>query len=484
MAKAFPKGFLWGGATAANQCEGAWNVDGKGPSTADMMTGGSRTQPRIITRKLEDGAWYPSHEGIDMYHHYKDDIALFAEMGYSVYRLSIGWSRIFPNGDDAQPNQAGIDFYREIFEECHKYGIEPLVTISHYEMPYHLAEAYNGWENRKCIDFFLEYCKVLFTEYKGMVKYWLTFNEINILTLPMGGYLGGGILPKEGSALHEVEENGQSSALSANYQALHHQFIASAKAVAMAHEIDKENQVGCMLLSACKYPLTPKPEDVLVWQQENRYMNYFCGDVHVRGAYPSYTRRMFEEKGITIATQPGDEEILKNGRVDFVSFSYYSSSCSAADTEVEKKYGNFSMGLPNPYLKASEWGWTIDPKGLRFTLNELYDRYQIPLMIVENGLGAEDKVEADGSVHDDYRIAYLKGHVEQMREAIEDGVDLIGYTSWGCIDLVSAGTGEMRKRYGFIYVDRDDNGNGSFARSRKDSFYWYKKVIASNGEEL
>ena len=475
----FRKDFLWGGATAANQFEGAWNIDGKGPSCADMCTGGSHTRSKRITREIEEGTFYPSHEAIDFYHRYKEDIALFAEMGFKVFRFSIGWSRIFPNGDDAMPNEAGLQFYDNVINECLRYGIEPLITISHYEVPFALCKKYNGWASREMIDIFSKYCEVIFKRYKGRVKYWLTFNEINSATMPMGGFLSQGIL-NEGT----TDFNNQVDIPQLRFQGLHHQFVASAKAVQLAHEIDENYQVGCMILYATTYPYTCKPDDVIEAQKKNRIMNYFCGDVQVRGEYPTYMNRYFKENNIEIKLEDGDEEILKNGCVDFYTFSYYMSVCATMDEKALQGNGNILGGATNPYLKASDWGWQIDPKGLRYSLNEIYDRYQIPMMIVENGLGAYDEKEEDGTINDDYRIEYLKAHIEQMKEAVEDGVDLIGYTPWGCIDLVSASTGEMAKRYGFIYVDKYDDGSGDLSRSKKKSFNWYKQVIASNGENL
>ena len=475
----FRKDFLWGGATAANQFEGAWNIDGKGPSCADMCTGGSHTRSKRITREIEEGTFYPSHEAIDFYHRYKEDIALFAEMGFKVFRFSIGWSRIFPNGDDAMPNEAGLQFYDNVINECLRYGIEPLITISHYEVPFALCKKYNGWASREMIDIFSKYCEVIFKRYKGRVKYWLTFNEINSATMPMGGFLSQGIL-NEGT----TDFNNQVDIPQLRFQGLHHQFVASAKAVQLAHEIDPNYQVGCMILYATTYPYTCNPDDVIEAKKKNRIMNYFCGDVQVRGEYPTYMKRYFKENNIEIKVEDGDEEILKNGCVDFYTFSYYMSVCATMDEKALQGNGNILGGATNPYLKASDWGWQIDPKGLRYSLNEIYDRYQIPMMIVENGLGAYDEKEEDGTINDDYRIEYLKAHIEQMKEAVEDGVDLIGYTPWGCIDLVSASTGEMAKRYGFIYVDKYDDGSGDLSRSKKKSFNWYKQVIASNGENL
>lgn len=484
MTKQFPKGFLWGGATAANQYEGGWNLGGRGPATSDtyiavdpdkrkdMSHFGKPVSRADVEFALADQeGLYPKRWGSDFYHRYKEDIALFAEMGFKTFRLSIAWSRIFPKGDELEPNEEGLAFYDAVFNELNKYGIEPLVTLSHYEFPLHLALAYGGWKNRKVIEFFVRYAETVFKRYQGKVKYWLTFNEINILG--MVGYLSGGLLFEDGK-----------NDLEAMYQAVHHQFIASSLATKVAHEIDPENKVGCMLARMENYAATCNPDDVLAALKKDQE-NLFYTDVQVRGAYPSYMKRFFKENNIQVVFEPGDEAILKQYPVDFMSFSYYMTSITRALPDKDKATaGNLILGEANPYLEASDWGWQIDPVGLRITLNKLYDRYQVPLFIVENGLGALDKVEADGSIEDSYRIAYLEKHIQQMYEAIEDGVELMGYTPWGCIDLVSASTSEMSKRYGFIYVDADDQGKGSFDRSRKASFYWYKDVIASNGANV
>lgn len=477
--RTFREDFLWGGATAANQFEGAWDVDGKGPSVSDMCTNGSHTNPKRITPVLEEETFYPSHEAIDFYHHYKEDIALFAEMGFKTFRLSIAWTRIFPTGMEDTPNEAGLAFYDKVFDECKKYGIEPLVTISHYEMPYALVEKYNGWESRECIDAFVKYCEAIFDRYQNKVKYWLTFNEINSGTMPMGSVLSLGTVKGYSGVAMAAPDKPQE-----RFQGLHHQFVASAKAIKLAHEKYPQFKMGNMVLFATMYPYTCNPDDVIETQKQMQMMNWFCSDVQVRGSYPYYAERFFEEKGISIKMEEGDAEILKEGTVDFYTFSYYMSNCVAKKADEEATAGNLMGGLKNPYLKASDWGWQIDPKGLRYTLNEIYGRYQIPLMVVENGLGAYDKLEEDGSVNDDYRIEYLQEHIEQMKEAVADGVDLMGYTPWGCIDLVSASTGEMAKRYGFIYVHKYDDGTGTLERSRKKSFYWYQKVIRTNGEDL
>ncbi|MCC8075105.1 MAG: glycoside hydrolase family 1 protein [Clostridiales bacterium] len=473
------KDFLWGGATAANQYEGAWDVDGKGPSVSDMCTNGSNTTPKRVTPTFEEGTLYPSREATDFYHHYKEDIALAAEMGFKCFRMSINWTRIFPTGMETEPNEAGLAFYDKVFDELNKYGIEPLVTISHYELPYALVEKYNGWYGREVIDCYIRYCEVIFDRYQDKVKYWLTFNEINCGTMTMGAVLSLGTIKDYCGPVTEVPDEKQ-----IRYQGLHHQFVASAKAIKLAHEKYPQFKMGCMICFATKYPYTCNPDDVLKCQNEMRQMNWFCSDIQVRGYYPAYMKRFFEENNITIAKEPGDDELLKQGTVDFYTFSYYMTACESADPNADAVGGNLVGGCKNPYLQASDWGWQIDPKGLRYTLNEIYDRYQIPLMVVENGLGAYDKLEEDGSVHDSYRIDYLRQHIEQMEEAVKDGVDLMGYTPWGWIDVVSASTGEMAKRYGMVYVNKYDDGTGDLGRRKKDSFYWYKKVIESNGDEL
>ncbi|EDA0481482.1 glycoside hydrolase family 1 protein [Listeria monocytogenes] len=480
--KQFPKGFLWGGATAANQVEGAYDVDGKGLSTADMVKfipKEERTQDHaldvskaeieaIIAGKVEGR--FPKRDGVDFYHHYKEDIALFAEMGFKTFRLSLNWARIFPNGDDKEPNEKGLEFYDKVFDELLKYDIEPLVTLSHYETPLNLTLKYNGWADRRVIGFFTNYAETVFKRYKNKVKYWLTFNEINVISL--SAYTGGGVLLEDAK-----------NPLELSYQAGHHQFVASALATKLAHEIIPGSQVGCMLARMATYPATNNPDDILKAKYENQ-QNLFFTDVHARGEYPSFMNRFFQENDIHIVKEVGDDEILKAHTVDFISFSYYMSLSATASPEGDRSAGNLMGGVKNEYLESSDWGWQIDPKGLRWTLNDLYSRYELPLFIVENGLGAYDTVEEDGKIHDDYRIDYLRKHIEQMKEAIADGVDLIGYTSWGPIDLVSASTSEMSKRYGFIYVDQDDWGKGTLERSRKDSFFWYKKVIETNGEDL
>ena len=480
----FPEGFLWGGATAANQCEGAYDADGRGLANVDLIPSGPERRAVMNgTRRMlecEEGYNYPGHEAIDFYHHYKEDIALFAEMGFKCYRFSIAWTRIFPNGDETEPNEAGLRHYEEVIDECLKYGIEPLITISHYEVPFGLTKKCNAWVSRDMIDYFLNYCRAIFTRYKGKVKYWLTFNEINSASEPMGALLNQGIL---NDLEHPTEFMKQPDIPQQRYQGLHHMLVASALAVKMAHEIDPNYRVGNMMIYSASYPLTCDPDDVLACQQYNRRYNYYCTDVQARGAYPAFAKRMLEELGVTLETKPEDDGILKNGTVDFITFSYYMSSCQTAK-DMKGGEGNILGGVPNPNLPASDWGWQIDPKGLRYALNDLYDRYGLPLMVVENGLGAKDEIEADGSINDDYRIDYLRQHIEQMKEAVGDGVDLMGYIPWGCIDLVSASTGEYAKRYGMIYVRRYDDGTGDFARLKKKSFYWYQKVIATNGEDL
>mgnify|MGYP001381331005 CR=1 FL=1 len=470
----FPDGFLWGGALAANQAEGASFEGGKGLTTVDVIPhGAERLAVKVGLQKrvaLREDEFYPSHQAIDFYHRYKEDIALMAEMGFTVFRTSIAWSRIYPNGDERVPNEAGIAFYRDLFNECKKHNIEPLVTLCHFDVPMHLVTEYGSWRNRKMVEFFARYARTCFEAFDGLVKYWLTFNEINILLA--SPFSGAGLVFEEGEDPSQVK-----------YQAAHHELVASALATKIAHEVNADNQVGCMLAGGNFYPRTCKPEDVWAALEKDRE-NLFFIDVQARGAYPSYTRRLFAEKGISVKMEEGDGEILKN-TVDFVSFSYYASRCASADmNENNSSAANVVKSLKNPHIQVSDWGWGIDPLGLRITMNMMYDRYQKPLFLVENGLGAKDEITPEGEIVDDYRISYLREHIKAMGEAIADGIPVIGYTSWGCIDLVSASTGEMSKRYGFVYVDRDDQGQGTLARTRKKSFYWYQKVIASNGADL
>lgn len=500
MAK-FPKDFLWGGATAANQYEGGWDQGGKGPNTSDTMTAGAHTVPRKITWKnpttgetgyieqvfgapvvfpegaepaVVDGYYYPSHQATDFYGHYKEDIALMGEMGFKTFRLSMNWARIFPNGDDETPNQEGLEFYKNVFEECKKYGIEPLVTLSHYETPLHLTNTYGGWIDRKCVGFFLKYASTVIEYYKDLVKYYLTFNEINMME--WNPYMAAGMLANdvEGKAI-----------------GAHHQFIASAEVVKFAHEFNEKNGtnilIGQMLAYQPMYGYTCNPDDQLKALLAS-HATLFYGDVQTGGYYPDYRMKYYEKEGVDTSKfiLEGDLELLKDYAADFISFSCYGSGTVSTDPEITGGDGNLSiMGVKNPYLQTNAWGWATDPQCLRIALNQLYDRYRKPLWIVENGIGWSDVMEEDGSVHDTYRIDYLRSNIASMRDAInEDGIPLMGYTMWGCIDLVSAGTGEMKKRYGFVYVDMDDEGNGTLKRSKKDSFYYYQKVIASQGEDL
>lgn len=490
MAK-FPKDFLWGGATAANQFEGGWNADGKGPSTSDCMTRGSRTSARMITYKTKEGEikaepfWslnapegaqygafegydYPSHNGIDFFHRYKEDIALFAEMGFKMFRMSINWTRIFPTGMETEPNEAGLKFYDDVFDELAKYGIEPLVTLSHYETPVALTNTWNGWADERTIGCWERYVKAVGQRYKGKVKYWLTFNEINIVQ--MMPYMGAGV----GYRTPQTEAD-----------AAKHQFLASAKAVLILHDIDSNNKVGNMVAYGAQYPNTCHPDDVLKSKLVGRGAHFFF-DVQATGKYPNYKLKEYERKGIEFHLTEEQQQLLLDGTVDFLSFSYYMSSVVSADPKViEDAKGNFMGGVKNPYLKASDWGWQIDPVGLRWALNWFYDRFQLPMCVVENGFGAYDKVEEDGSINDDYRIDYLRSHIKEMIAAVEeDGVDLLGYEMWSPIDIVSASTGEMDKRYGFVFVNKNNAGEGDMSRSRKKSFYWYKKVIETNGADL
>lgn len=480
----FQEGFLWGGATAANQLEGAFDADGKGLSTSDMAPfvpydarNGKDFTFDVNSVELEQylsgdtDTYFPKRNGVDFYHRYKEDIALFAEMGFKVFRMSIAWPRIFPTGEEETPNEAGLAFYDKVLDELLKYNIEPLVTISHYEMPVALSQKYNGWEDRRLIDLYLKFANTLFDRYKDKVKYWITFNEMNMMLTSL--YTGGGIL----------EDKIKGSKEQVGYQATHHQFVASALAVKSGKEKMPNAQIGCMICRLETYAASSKPEDVLQTLKEDQ-MNLFYPEVQVRGEYPSYMNRYFKEQGIEIVKEAGDDEILRNNTVDFIAFSYYMTYIGKYDPDDNSNSGMLVSQIKNPHLELSQWGWPIDPIGLRIALNRLYDRYQKPLFVVENGLGARDTLEEDGTIHDSYRIDYLRAHIEQMKEAVADGVELMGFTSWGPIDIISCSTSEMAKRYGFIYVDQDNLGNGTLDRYRKDSFYWYKQVIESNGEVL
>lgn len=471
-----PKDFLWGGATAANQCEGGYLEGGKGLGTVDVIPWGEDRRAVMLGIKdyktLPEDAYYPSREAIDMYHHWKEDIALMAEMGFRCYRFSFAWSRIFPTGEEEEPNEEGLKFYENMIDEMLAHGIQPVVTICHFDVPLHLEQKYGSWKSRKLIDAYLQYCEVIFRRFRDKVTYWMTFNEINMLMhLP---FMGAGISIREGE-----------NELQVKYQAAHNELVASAMATKLAHEINPDFRIGCMLAAGQFYPYSCNPADVWDALSKDRN-NYFFIDVQSRGAYPSYAKKFLERNGITLEMGAEDERILRENTVDFIAFSYYASRLTSADPNAGVSTGgNVIKSLKNPHLQASEWGWQIDPLGLRITMNSLYDRYQKPLFIVENGLGAVDQVEEDGSIRDDYRIAYLEAHIKEMMKAVEeDGVELIGYTPWGWIDLVSASTGEMKKRYGFVYVDKDNAGNGTLERRRKKSFEWYKKVIATNGECL
>lgn len=475
----FRDDFLWGGAVAAHQIEGAWNKDGKGVSIADVMTAGAHGVPRKITDGVIPGENYPNHEAIDFYHHYKEDIALFAEMGFKSFRTSIAWSRIFPNGDDAVPNEAGLQFYDDLFDELLKYDIEPVITLSHFEIPYNLYKNYGGFRNRELIDFFVKYSRVVMERYKDKVKYWLTFNEINNQAdgyQDLHVFTNSAIIFKEGDNKAEVV-----------YQAAINELIASAKVVKLGHEINPDFEIGCMMAYVPVYPYSANPGDMIA---SVKAMNrrFFYNDVHAKGEIPSYTLKEWEREGLRIEYTEEDLQALRGGTVDYIGLSYYMSNTVTEIEEITGKKDHAIEDLKftlNPYINQSDWGWPIDSVGLRYTLNVLYQRYDLPLFIVENGFGAYDQIEKDGSIQDDYRISYLREHIKEMKKAVEiDGVDLLGYTAWGCIDIVSFGTGEMEKRYGFIYVDKDNNGEGTLERKKKASFDWYKKVIETNGEKL
>lgn len=476
--RTLPAGFLWGGAVAAHQVEGAYNVDGKGLSVADVMTAAGTHDERKITQGVQPGEFYPNHEAVDFYHRYPEDVKLFAEMGFKSFRTSIAWSRIFPQGDELEPNEAGLAFYDRLFDECHKYGIEPVVTLSHFEMPYHLVTAYGGFRSRKTITFFTRFARAVFTRYRDKVKYWLTFNEINNQTnydREFTLFTNSGFQVKPGENAEAVM-----------YQAAHYEVVASALAVQIAHSINPDFQVGAMVAFTPVYPATDNPRDVFKAQRAMQSRFWFS-DVQVEGQYPSWLTHYFQAKKYDLDITPADLANLKKGTVDYLGFSYYMSFATQANDHEDDQFSyNESQDLvTNQFVPQSDWGWQVDPEGLRYALNWMNDRYHLPLFVVENGIGAIDHLTADHEVHDQYRIDYLREHIEQMELAMtEDGVEVMGYTPWSAIDIVSASTGQLSKRYGFIYVDRNDDGSGSLARYRKDSFYWYQHVIATNGAEL
>lgn len=473
-----PDGFLWGGALAGHQFEGGWDQGGKGPSVVDVLTAGAHGVPRRITETVDPAEYYPNHEAIDFYHRYVEDIALFGELGLKCFRTSIQWTRIFPNGDETEPNEEGLAFYDSVFDELLKHGIEPVVTLSHFEVPLHLAREYGGFRNRALVELFARFARVCFERYHTKVRYWMTFNEINNQM-----ETGNPLFLWTNSGVQLTAEDRPREVL---FQVAHNELLASALAVKVGHEIDPELMIGCMISHVPVYPFSCDPEDVMAAQIANRE-RFFFPDVHVRGHYPHYIKKEIEREGYQIGWQEGDAEILAAGTVDYVGFSYYMSTVVKAEqTDHDLSMaGGLPNSVPNPYVKASDWGWQIDPVGLRYTLSVLAERYELPLFIVENGFGAVDEVTPEGKIHDPERVEYLRAHIEKMIEAVEfDGVDLLGYTPWGVIDLVSFGTGEMKKRYGMIYVDLDNEGNGTRDRLKKDSFEWFANVIASNGESL
>uniref|UniRef100_UPI003365643B glycoside hydrolase family 1 protein n=1 Tax=Vallitalea maricola TaxID=3074433 RepID=UPI003365643B len=473
--KGFPKDFLWGGAVAANQCEGAWKEGGKGWCVADInrfqadIPLNKRYNEELTTKDINEAmkdleGIYPKRWGIDFYHTFKEDLKLLKGLGINTFRTSINWARIFPSGDEAEPNEEGLKFYDELINEIIANGMEPLITISHYEMPLNLTLKYSGWYSREVIDFFVRYCQVLFNRYKGKVRYWIIVNQINLIIHESFNHLG-------------IAEDKVDNLLEAKYQGVHNEMVACAKATQYAREVDKDVHIGMMFCDDISYPATCKPEDVLANYKRNQ-MEFLYGDVLLRGKYPGYAFRFFDDHNIHIEFGEQDEEVLKN-TADFMAVSYYYTRICDAESAKKKK-----TTYDNPYIKSSDWGWGIDPIGLRTKLNMYWDRYQLPIIIAENGIGAFDKVEENGSIHDDYRIDYLKAHIKQIKEAVLDGVDVIGYYPWGPIDIISCSSSEMSKRYGFIYVDLDNYGKGSGKRTLKDSYYWYKKMVESNGIEL
>ncbi|MBM6452438.1 6-phospho-beta-glucosidase [Lacticaseibacillus paracasei] len=475
---AFPKGFLWGGAVAAHQFEGGWQAGCKGVSIADVMTAGDNETKRRITDGVQSGENYPNHDAIDYYHRYHEDDQLFADLGLNCFRTSIAWTRIFPNGDEEQPNEAGLKFYDDVFDDLLSHQIEPVITLSHFEMPYHLVKKYGGWRSRKVIDFFVKFATVVFDRYKDKVKYWMTFNEINNQV----GMMNEWSLFTNSGLLIKPDEDKEA----VMFQAAHYEAVASALAVQIGHRINPDFQIGCMVAMGPVYPATPNPNDVFK-AERTMQTNYYLADVQVKGKYPAFLDRYFDRHAFNLDITLEDRDVLLAGKVDYIGFSYYASHVTEASQDEPTDF--ITMGhnreVKNSTLQRSDWGWEIDPVGLRYALNWFSDRYEVPLFIVENGFGAFDKINQDGHIQDDYRIDYLRQHINQMRLAVEvDGVKLMGYTPWGIIDLVSAGTGQMEKRYGVIYVDKDDQGKGTLARSKKASFDWFQKVIRSNGDDL
>ncbi|MBR0137565.1 MAG: glycoside hydrolase family 1 protein [Erysipelotrichaceae bacterium] len=480
--KRWPESFLVGGALAALQCEGAYNEGGKGRASYDYYTNGMMTTLKEDYSFTDDPKkHYRNRVAIDFYHRYKEDIRLYAEMGFKCLRVSIAWPRIYPNGDDAQPNEEGLKFYDDLFNEMHKYGIEPLVTLCHFEVPCNIADKYNGWVNREVISLFVDkYCRTVFERYKGKIRYWIVFNEMNGCTGKAGEtYRPGGFNIFSGHWTKKDQNNDSDL-----YQAAHHQLVALAKAVALGHEIDPENKIGGMVAYQMSYAYTCNPKDVLANLNQMEDHIFYFTDTFMNGEYPYYAEKIWDQKGVKLNITDEDREIMKKGLSDFCSFSYYSTNVISDTSDLEKTGGNLQANNVNPYLERSEWGWTKDALGMYISLRELYSRYKRPLFIVENGLGAVDKVEEDGSINDDYRIDYLQSHLKEVLHALDDGVDVLGYLWWGPIDMVSGGTGELKKRYGFIYVDIDDDGNGTLNRSRKKSFEVYRRIIETGGECL
>lgn len=479
----FRKDFLWGGAICAAQAEGAWNEDGKSLTFPEIIKHISPQERKrfgqawvseqdIAQAKCGDERDYPKRWGIDFYHTYREDIALFAQMGFRVFRFSIAIARVLPTLDLQEVNEKALAYYDDVIDTCLQYHIQPLVTISHFDPPILVWDKYQGWSNPALIDIYVGFAKLLFARYHDKVKYWIPFNEINMaLKAPfktLGMISGSG---------HAYEQK--------RWQGIHHQLVASARMVKEAKAIDASMQIGCMIADITTYPYSSNPSDVLANQQFDQLINLSFLDVMVTGEYPYYLNAYWKEQRISVRISEEDRRLLREGTVDFVGFSYYMSIVTTADSEgKELTSGNMTGGVKNRYLETTQWGWQIDPLGLRICANQLYDRYRKPLFVLENGIGAQEELGADHTVHDHYRIDYLQAHLRALKQAAEDGCDIMGYTMWGPIDLVSSGTSEMSKRYGFIYVDQDDDGNGSRRRFCKDSFYWYQHLIATNGEEL
>ncbi|NFA42381.1 glycoside hydrolase family 1 protein [Clostridium botulinum] len=464
--KGFPENFLWGGSTSAYQVEGAWNEDGKGLSVIDMCDHPEGTADFKIAS--------------DHYHRFKEDVKLFSEMGLKAYRFSIAWTRIIPQGT-GEVNEKGIKFYNDLIDELNKYNIEPIVTMFHFDLPYTLEEK-GGWSNRDTIDAFSKYAKVLFERFGSKVKYWLTINEQNTMILHPGA-IG---IPKGGKLPSKKEL----------YQQNHHMLLAQAKVMNLCHEMCPNGKIGPALNTTAMYGETCNPLDAIAAHNWETIRCWSFLDMAVRGKYNKLAWSYLMDRGLEPIIEDGDMDIMKNAKPDFIAINYYSTATIAASkgdaSDISARAGDQQIMLgeqgvyraaENPYVDKTKYGWVVDPIGLRMTLRKVSERYDLPILITENGIGAPDKLEKNETINDDYRIDYIRKHLEQLKLAINDGVEVMGYCPWSAIDVVSTHQG-YGKRYGFIYVNRDEFDLKDLRRIKKKSFNWYKNVINTNGEEL